>query len=164
MKKTLIALAAVLHLIPHPFSVSPVGALALYAGAFGSNRLGWLTPMLPMAVAAIVFGFYEPIIMLFVFGGFGLSTFAGRWLLRGDRNYTRFGAAVVLGAFIFYLVSNFSVWLAGMYPPTMAGLAACYIAGLPTFLQAIAADAAYCFVLFGLHALIERYEGEAIAV
>lgn len=164
MKKSLVTLATVLHLVPHPFSVSPVGALALYAGAFGSNRLGWLTPMLPMAVAALVFGLYNPLVMLFVFGGFGLSTLAGRWLLRGKRNYTRFGSAVLLGAFTFYLVSNFSVWLTGMYPPTLAGLTACYIAGLPFFLQAIVADAAYCFVLFGLHALIEHYEGEAVTV
>ena len=164
MKKSLIALATVLHLVPHPFGVSPVGALALYSGAFGTNRLGWLTPMLPLAVAAMVFGFYDPLVMLFVFAGFGLSTLAGRWLLRRDRNYRRFGSAVVLGAFTFYLVSNFSVWLTGMYPPTAAGLVACYVAGLPFLLQAVVADAAYCFVLFGLHALIERHEGEAVTV
>ena len=163
MKKSLVVLATVLHLIPHPFSVSPVGALALYSGAFGSNRLGWLTPMLPLAVAAMVFGFYDPIVMLFVFAGFALSTLAGRWLLRRDRNYSRFALAVALGAFIFYLVSNFSIWLTGLYPPTAAGLAACYIAGLPYLLQAMVADAAYCFVLFGLHALIERHEAEAVA-
>jgi hypothetical protein len=43
-----------------------------------------------------------------------------------------------------------------MYPPTLAGLAECYLNGLPYLGQAALADGAFCFVLFGLHALIER--------
>jgi len=38
MKKILIALATVAHLIPHPFGVSSMGATALYAGAYGPKR------------------------------------------------------------------------------------------------------------------------------
>ena len=54
------------------------------------------------------------------------------------------------------MVSNFAIWLLGMYPATMSGLLQCYVNGLPYLGQAMLADAAYCFVLFGLHAAIEQ--------
>ncbi len=164
MKKLLVALVSVLHLVPHPFGVSPVGATALYAGAFAPGRFAWAVPLLPLMLALFVYGFYKPLVMTFVFAGFAASTLAGRWLLRGERTYPRFAGAVALGATIFFLVSNFAIWLAGYYPQTLAGLVQCYVNGLPFLLQAMLADAAYCFVLFGLHALIERHQHSAVHV
>jgi len=156
MNKFLIGLVTVLHLVPHPFGVSPVGASALYAGAYGGKSTSWMVPLLPLFIAGLIFGFYDPVVMAFVFGGFALSTLAGRWFLRGERKLTHFGGAVVVGATIFFLLSNFSNWLVGYYPPTPGGLLQCYINGLPYLGQAMLADAAYCFVLFGLHNAIER--------
>ena len=162
MNKFVILLATILHLIPHPFGVSSIGATALYAGAFGPKRTSWIVPMIPMFVAGVVFGFYDLTVMAFVFGGFGLSTLAGRWCLSRKRNYPQFCAAIVAGASIFFLISNFAIWLVGMYPPTVAGLMQCYVNGLPYFGQAVIADAAFCFVLFGLHSLIERSDAAAV--
>ncbi len=156
MNKLLIVLATVAYLAPHPFGVSSIGATALYAGAYGPKRFSWAVPLIPLFIGSLVFGFYDVTVMAFVFGGFALSTFAGRWFLARERNYTRYGAAVAVGATIFFIVSNFAIWLVGMYPPTLAGLVQCYVNGLPYLGQAALADAAYCFVLFGLHALIER--------
>ena len=156
MNKFLIALATVAHLIPQPFGVSSIGATALYAGAYGPKRTSWAVPLIPLFIGSLVFGFYDLTVMAFVFGGYSLSTFAGRWFLARERNYGRFGAAVAVGATIFFLVSNFSMLPYGMYPPTVAGLVECYINGLPYLGQAMLADAAYCSVLFGLHAWNER--------
>lgn len=156
MKKILIGLTTILHLLPHPFGVSTIGATALYAGAYGNKRTAWLVPIIPLTIGAAVAGLYNQIVMAFVFGGFALSTFAGRWFLARERNYKRFGLAVLVGASIFYIVSNFAIWWVGYYPPTAAGLMQCYVNGLPYLGQAMLGDAAYCFVLFGLHGLIER--------
>ena len=164
MNRMLLVLASLLHLIPHPFGVTPVGALALYSGAYGPNRFSWCVPLLPLGLAALVFGFYDPVVMLFVFAGFALSTLAGRLLLRRKRSYSRFSAAIVLGAGVFFLVSNFSIWLVGFYPPTLRGLLQCYLNGLPYLLQAMLADTAYCFVLFGLHAQLDRERQQRAAV
>ena len=41
MNNFLIGLATIIHLTPYPFGVSPVGATALYAGAYGPKRLSW---------------------------------------------------------------------------------------------------------------------------
>ena len=158
MNKYLIALASVIHLLPHPFGVSTVGATALYAGAYGSKRSSWAIPCIPLGLGLLITGLYHPLVMLFVFGGFALATVAGRWFLARQRNLRRFAVAVVTGAGIFFLVSNFAVWLAGYYPPTAAGLVQCYVAGLAMFAKAILADAVYCGALFGLHSAIERHQ------
>ena len=156
INKWLVGLATVVHLLPHPFGVSPVGAVALYAGAYGGKRTSWLVPLMPLTIAALLTGFYDPVVMAFVFAGFALSTLAGRWFLGRRRNLSRYGFAVATGASIFFLISNFAIWWVGYYPPTAAGLIQCYVNGLPYLGQAALADAAYCFVLFGLHAAIER--------
>ena len=164
MKKLLLGLVTVLHLIPHPFGVSPIGATALYAGAYGSRQTSWAVPLLPLFVANLAFGFYDPVVTAFVYAGFALSSLAGRWLLRGDRGYARFGGAVAAGATIFFVFSNFSVWLVGMYPPTITGLMQCYVNGLPYLGQAMLVDAAGCFVLFGLHYAITHSQRVQVAV
>ena len=101
MNRFVLVIATLAHLVPHPFGVSSVGATALYAGAFGNRRYSWAVPLIPLFIGAAVFGFYDPIVMAFVFTGFALSTFAGRWLLSRQRSHIRYGAAVGVGACIF---------------------------------------------------------------
>mgnify|MGYP001824530623 FL=1 len=161
MNKFVIALATLIHLLPHPFGVSSIGATALYAGANGTRYI-WLAPLIPLTLAALIFGFYEPLVMVFVFGGFALSSFAGKWFLQRKRNYARFGGAVATGAIVFYVASNFGIWLAGYYPQTTAGLVQCYINGLPFLGQSMLADAAFSFILFGAHSALERRQTEAV--
>ena len=156
MRISIIAIATVIHLLPHPFGVSPVGAVALYAGAHGRGRTAWIVPLVPLALGALLFGAYDPTVMAFVFGGYALATLAGRRFLQRERSDRRYLAAVATGAVIFYLVSNFSIWLVGYYPPTVAGLVECYLMGLPYLGQAMLADAACCFLLFGAHEVLER--------
>ena len=156
MNKLLLALVTVLHLIPHPFGVSPIGGTALYAGAYGNLRVAWLVPLIPLFVGDLFGGFYDVTVMAFVYSGFALSALIGRLLLVGQRNTRCFALAVVSAAVVFFLVSNFSIWLVGMYPPTVAGLLSCYVNGLPYLGTAIIADAVYCLLLFGAHTLIER--------
>jgi NADH:ubiquinone oxidoreductase subunit 4 (subunit M) len=51
---------------------------------------------------------------------------------------------------IFFIVSNFGVWLTSpMYPLNLGGLAACYTAAIPFFHNTLAGDIVYCATLFG---------------
>lgn len=156
MNKIVLALASAIHLLPHPFGVSTVGALAVYGGATGSRKTAWLAPIGALLAGNILFGFYEPIILLFVYVGFATSALAASQILKQKQNGPRYALAVATGAVIFFLISNFSVWLAGMYPATAAGLAACYINGLPYLGVAMLADGLYSALLLSLHRLLER--------
>ncbi len=155
MNRVVIALATVFHVIPRPFGVSSIGALALYSGAHGRPATAWLVPLVPLTLGCMIFGFYEPLVLAFVYAGFALSAFVGYGLLKSRRSHLRYGGAVAGGALLFYAVSNFGNWLA-FYPRDLAGFTACYINGLPFLGQAMLADAAFSFVLFGLHRWLEQ--------
>ena len=79
-------------------------------------------------------------------------------LLGKQTTLTRGVAATLLGPTGFFLVSNFGVWVAsgGMYPPTLAGLGACYVAGLPFYRNDLAATAIVLGVALGVPALVRR--------
>jgi hypothetical protein len=156
----MVVAAAALRLLPHPMNFTPVGALALFGGAsFRSKRMALALPLVSLIAADIFVGFHS--LMPYVYASFLVSVAIGFWLRR-NRSVVRVGAGVLAGAIQFFLVTNFALWAAsiGAYPKTPAGLAACYIAGIPDFWNTLAGDAFYSAVLFGGLALIEhRFPG-----
>jgi hypothetical protein len=74
-----------------------------------------------------------------------------------ERTFPRIAAATFLGALQFFLITNFGVWaFLNTYPRTAAGLATCYLAGVPFFWNTLAGDAVYATLLFGGFFLAER--------
>ena len=152
----IIILAAVVRIVPHPWNFTPVGAMALFSGAmFRDRRIAFLFPLVALFAGDLFVGLHRLIPV--VYASFLLSVLIGT-LLANRRSVSRIGGAVFLGALQFFLVTNFAVWqLFGTYPHTPAGLAACYMAGLPFFGNALAGDALYGTIFFGTFALAERF-------
>jgi hypothetical protein len=152
---TMIVLAAALRLAPHPWNFTPIGAIALFSGAMlRDRRLAFLFPVLVMCATDVIIGFNK--LSALVYASFLLSVVIGRFLNQ-KRNLLRIGAATLLGSLQFFLVTNFGVWaFLNSYPRTGAGLAACYLAGVPLFWNTLAGDASYATLLFGGFALAER--------
>jgi len=153
----LILFAALCRALPHPFNLTPIGAIGLFAGAKLPGRIAWAVPLVALLAGDLFLGFYHPIVMGGVYLGMALSAVLGRWLLRRERSLPRFVAAAGGSALTFFLVSNFAVWLVpghGGYPHTWAGLLACYAMGVPFFWRTLLGDGLYTFVLFGLDALV----------
>lgn len=144
------------RLLPHPINLTSVGALSLFAGAFLSIRIAWIAPVFTLVIGDAVGGFYSPVVMFFVYAGFVCSTFVGRYLLMHRRTITRLGGGAVIGASIFFVLSNFGMWLSGTYPATMEGLITCYIRAIPYFRHTLIGDIFYTFFLFGSHELVRQ--------
>jgi len=152
----LIVLAAALRIAPHPWNFTPVGAMALFAGAMlRDRRLAFLFPLLALFAGDLFVGFHK--LMFVVYTSFLLNVAIGLWL-RDRRTIARISLATLLGAIQFFLVTNFAVWqfLSG-FPHTASGLLACYIAGIPFFWNTLAGDAVYTTLLFGGYALAGRF-------
>lgn len=152
----LIVLAAALRIAPHPWNFTPVGAMALFAGALiRDRRLAFLFPLLALFAGDLFVGFHK--LMFVVYASFLVNVAIGLWL-RDRRTIARISLATLLGAIQFFLVTNFAVWqfLSG-FPHTTSGLLACYAAGLPFFWNTLAGDATYALLLFGSYALAERF-------
>jgi hypothetical protein len=150
-----IVLAVALRVAPHPWNFTPVGAIALFSGAMvRDRRLAFLFPLLVMFVTDAIIGFNK--LSPLVYASFLISVLIGRFLSR-KRNVLRIGGASFLGALQFFLITNFGVWaFLNSYAGTGAGLATCYVAGIPFFWNTLAGDAVYATLLFGGFALAER--------
>ncbi len=74
-----IVLAAALRIVPHPWNLAPVGAMALFSGAMvRDRRLAFMFPLLALFAGDLFIGFHK--LMPVVYSSFLLSVFIGRWL------------------------------------------------------------------------------------
>ena len=143
-----ILLAAALRLVPHPPNFTPIGAMALFSGAYlGRRALAFVAPLGAMLLSDALLGFYSGFWITYL--AIGLVVLIG-WLALSRVSPLRVGAAAIASSITFFLVSNFGTWaLSGMYPHSGAGLAACYIAAVPFFQNTLAGDLFYATLLFG---------------
>ncbi|HZC37922.1 MAG TPA: DUF6580 family putative transport protein [Sphingomicrobium sp.] len=145
--------AASLRLVPHPPNFTPIGAMALFSGAYlGRRGLAFVAPLAALFVSDLVIGFYHG--MATVYFSVVLIVLIG-CLLSTRRSFLRVGAAALVSSILFFIVTNFGVWLSsGFYARTFAGLAACFVAAIPFFQNTVAGDLVYTALLFGGFALL----------
>ena len=143
-----ILLAAVLRLVPHPPNFTPIGAMALFSGAYlGRRALAFAAPLGALLLSDLVLGFYHG--MATVYASVALIVVLGSMALRRVAPI-RVGAAALASSVLFFVITNFAMWLfSGFYPRTVAGLEACYIAAIPFFQNTVVGDLFYATLLFG---------------
>jgi hypothetical protein len=153
---TAILAAAALRLVPHPPNFTPIGAMALFSGAYLGRRgaVALVAPLGALFLSDLVLGFYSG--MLTVYFSVALIVIIG-WLALRRVSPIRVGGAAIASSVLFFALTNFGMWLSsGFYPRTLAGLEACYVAAIPFFQNTVAGDLFYAAVLFGGFALLER--------
>lgn len=160
----LILLGSLSRLLPHPPNFVALGALALYAGARLPRRFALSVPLAAMALSDFFldFGTGRAVLSatrLTIYATFAAIVLIGRLGVASSRP-VRLAGLSLSASTLFFLTSNFAVWAAGqMYPPTLSGLALCYLAAIPFFWNTLAADLAGTALLFGLDFL--RHHGNA---
>ena len=150
----LIVLGIASRLIPHPWNATPVMAIALFGGTYLSKRFAIVLPLAIVVISDAVIGFHNTI--LFTWGAFVL-TGALAWWIRRRPDATRVITGAAAGSVLFFVITNFGVWVVGeLYPRTAAGLWECYVAAIPFFRNALLGDAVYTVALFGGSALVSH--------
>ena len=151
----LILSAAATRLAPHWWNLTAVGAVCLFGGAYFQRK--WAAFLVPLAALAIS----DVLLQIFVYPQYGPNYFKYvcfaltvplGFLLRGRTSLLPVGGAAVGATALFFLLSNFEVWLSGhgnVYPRTPAGLVACYIAALPFSLNMLYGNLLFSGILFG---------------
>ena len=120
------------RLIPHPPNFSPVTAIALFGGLnFNDKRIAFSVSLLILFLSDLIIGI--SLINLFVYLGFVSVV-----LLGSKIKSIKFGN-ILLASFLFFLISNFGVWILG-YPKNLEGLLLCYTMAIPFFGYSIAGD------------------------
>ena len=144
------------RLLPHPPNMTPLVAVALFSGAYLPRRVAIVVPLSVMIISDGLIGFS----MQAVFGwaAFAIVGCIG-FLLRQRVSVQRLIPATLGSSTLFFFLSNFGVWLEGrLYPWTLSGLRACYLAGVPFYRNMLAGDVLYTAALFSFVALARSWQ------
>ncbi|MBP9853728.1 MAG: hypothetical protein KBD53_02540 [Candidatus Omnitrophica bacterium] len=143
----LIVLGVLSRVFMHFWNFTPILAIALFAGFYLSRRNAFIVPLITMIISDVILGFHDTI--FFTWGTILLISWIGL-RLRENKSVKTVAFASVGSAIIFFIITNFAVWLvSGMYPKNWAGLTECYIAAIPYFRGTLLSTIIYTAVLFG---------------
>ena len=101
---SIILLAVISRVIPHPLNFAPITAIALLGSVYYKNK--WqsiLIPMIIMFVSDLIIGLHGTI--PFVYGAFLLITFIGFWLKK-HFSYKNLLIVTLLSSVLFFLITN----------------------------------------------------------
>ena len=128
-------------------------ALALFAGNQARTATtGVLATLLALALSDAVMGFYSG--FWYVYAASLIPVLLGR-VIRNRSGVVVITAAALASSVSFFLITNFMVWAIGsLYPHTLGGLAASYVAGIPFYQNQLLGDAFYTLAIFGGYAYL----------
>ena len=170
----LVLMASLYRILPgRPLGFAPQIAMALFAGSIVKDKkYAFLLPLFSMLVSDILYqvlfqfnvstvpGFYNGQLINYVF--FVALTVVGFAIKK--TNPVHIIAGSVAGATLYFLLSNFAVWIGGglnianlPYPKTMAGLLNCYSEAIPFYRGSLYATLIFSGILFGGYFLINKY-------
>ena len=119
-------------------------SLIVFTGYLIHNKL--LTTfiiLISQVISDLYIGIYAS--MFFVYSAYVLIGLVSPIIMNKINIRSVFLASLVSPS-IFFIVSNFGVWVAGsLYPLTMAGLISCYIAGIPFFDESLVSTIIFSF-------------------
>lgn len=129
---SLILILALARLIPHPPNFTPIIAVAILSGYFFKNiYISFLTLIISMLIADIFLGFHNNIFFVYI----SLLIISYTFFKIGEKiNYKNLIFYSFFGSLVFFIISNFGVWLlGGMYEKNLTGIIECYILAIPFF-------------------------------
>jgi hypothetical protein len=144
----IIIAGAALRLVPHYPNFTPIAAIALFGGAYFTNKkLAVIVPFAAMLLSDLVLGYHSTFLAVYI--SFALIVAIG-FSLQKKRTVSRILAASVSSSVLFFVITNFAFWATGvMYPLSLAGLGECYVAAIPFFQYTLVGDLVYTGVFFG---------------
>lgn len=162
MLVSLLLIAAVSRIIPHPYNFAPTAALLLFGAAYFKNRLLAIgLPLLSVFLGDLYLNhfvytasdlgnswFYEG--WAFVYATYVLTGLLAMPLLKKIT-----AGRVVIGSLssslLFYLITNFTSWPGNpLYTQDVSGLIHCMAAGIPFLKNALPGNLIYAALLFGM--------------
>lgn len=167
----LILIAACCRLIPQLPNFSPLAAIGLFGAAYFKKT--WQICLIPIAatwlsdllINNVVYAEYFTSFVWFYpgfywqYGSYVLISLVGMLMLK-KVNITRVTGASLMATALFFLITNFAVWMDGRtYLQNFSGLISCYIAGIPFLKGTLLGNLIYSGILFGTFAWVQsRYK------
>jgi uncharacterized protein DUF6580 len=151
-----VAVRLLIHFVPGalPYNFTPVEAIALFGGAyFSDRRLAFIVPIAAMILADLIIGLHAMIPV--IYGCIAASVVLG-FGLRDKVSVLRVAGYGVAGSLLFFVVVSFVEWLIGDTDYCRAGIVTCYVAALPFLKNWLAGTLVWSAVLFGGFELLKQ--------
>ena len=152
---TLVLILALSRLIPHPPNFTPIIAVAIMRAYFFKNVYFSLAVLLiSMFISDIFIGFYNNMLLIYFTISLISFTFFQFAKILNSKNLLFFSLA---GSVIFFVISNFGVWLFGdLYEKNLNGLIYCYTLAIPFFVNTILSTILYSYLAYYANRLIGK--------
>ena len=138
------------RLIPHPPNFTTLLALSFYAPAIWGVRF-IPAVVLSFLITDLYFGLHS--VVLFTWGSVIIIGYISKYFNK-SLLYRLMGS--ITGATIFYLVTNFGVWVMGSYTYDLAGLSQSYIMAVPFFTYSLISTLFFSILIESLYSLYCR--------
>jgi hypothetical protein len=151
-----VAIRLLIHFVPGalPYNFTPVEAIALFGGAyFSDRRLAFIVPLGAMLLADLVIGLHPMLPVIYACIAASVALGFG---LRHRVSVLRVAGFGVAGSLLFFVVVSFVEWLLGDTEYCRAGIVPCYVAALPFLKNWLAGTLVWSTLLFGGFELLKR--------
>jgi hypothetical protein len=150
----LVLIGAGSRLLHLPPNVAAVTGVTIFAGfAIRNVWLALVVPIAAMALADVVLGWYNEAIFTYV--GMVAGVFIARGLLH-PLTPVRLIGTTFLASLVFFVLSNFGVFVSGYYGYSLEGLVACYVAAIPFWQNSLIADFTATALVFAIYLALTR--------
>ena len=146
-----LALAAS-RFIPHPPNFTSLIALSFYVPAIFGRKYIFVV-ILCFFITDIFIGFHST--TFFTWGSVLIIGLISKYLYQ--TTFLRISGAL-LGAFIFFIITNLGVWLLGSYGYTLSGLILCYTLAIPFFGYTFASTFFYSAIIEITYKVCKKYQ------
>jgi len=127
--------------IPHPPNFTSLIALSFYIPAFFGLKYIWIV-FIAYFITDIILGLHST--LLFTWGSVVLIGFISKYLNQSLKSRL-FGA--LFASLLFFVITNFGVWLLGMYDYSFKGLLESYIMAIPFYKNTILSTLIYSLII-----------------
>jgi hypothetical protein len=157
----LILFASFSRIIPHMPNFTPLGAMALFGGAYLKNKYhAFLIPLISLWLSDLIlnnfiYSFYSDFTWFYPgymwqYASFMIIIIIGYLFLK-KLNFKNLFITTIGSSLLFFIITNFGVWISGtMYTLDFNGLIACYVMALPFYKGTLLGFMCYSTFLFGV--------------
>ena len=166
--------AVLIRLFPHLPNFAPIGAMALFGGAYLNKKYSIIIVLLTMLVSDYLLLYVNPFApqwinfskiyppaslfhssTLYIYGSFMIYYLIGR-LIAKRKSVATVGIGALAASLQFFLITNAAVWVNGAYARDLSGLWQSYIMGIPFFKGTLLGDLFYTGAFFGGYEVVAR--------
>lgn len=154
---TFVLIGAVARLVPHAPNFAPIGAMALFGGAYMSKKQAFTLPILAMIVSDFFIGFDNIPMRITVYGSFLIMVGLGLWLKKRTSPINVVVSSLA-ASILFFITTNFTVWAFGtLYPHNFVGLYQSYFFAIPFLRNTLVGDLFYSGLFFGGYEFLRNF-------